>query len=97
MIVLPAIDLRDGNCVQLVGGSYDAERVRLRDPVGVARSWADLGFRHLHVVDLDAATGRGSNARLVKSLVKFAPREAAIGKRFDRRVERRHLLSCASN
>ena len=70
MIVLPAIDLRDGNCVQLVGGSYDAERVRLRDPVGVARSWAELGFRYLHVVDLDAATGRGSNARVVNEIIR---------------------------
>ena len=70
MLVLPAIDLRDGNCVQLVGGSYDAERVRLTDPVAVARSWADLGFRHLHVVDLDAATGRGSNARVVNEVIR---------------------------
>jgi phosphoribosylformimino-5-aminoimidazole carboxamide ribotide isomerase len=70
LIVLPAIDLRDGNCVQLVGGSYDDERVRLRDPVGVARSWSNHGFRHLHVVDLDAATGRGSNSRVVTEVIR---------------------------
>ena len=69
MIVLPAVDLRDGRCVQLVGGSYDAERVRLPDPARVARRWAEEGFRHLHVVDLDAATGRGSNARLVRDVI----------------------------
>ena len=69
MIVLPAVDLRDGRCVQLVGGSYDAERVRLDDPAGVARRWADVGFHHLHVVDLDAATGRGSNARIVRDVI----------------------------
>ena len=61
MIAIPAIDLRDGACVQLVGGSYDDERVRLDDPVSVARRWRELGFRQLHVVDLDAATGRGCN------------------------------------
>lgn len=69
MIAIPAVDLRGGACVQLVGGSYDDERVRLDDPVGVARSWAEHGFRHLHVVDLDAATGRGSNERIVHEIL----------------------------
>jgi len=57
MQVIPAIDLRDDACVQLVGGSYAAERVRIADPVSVARDWARLGFSRIHVVDLDAATG----------------------------------------
>jgi phosphoribosylformimino-5-aminoimidazole carboxamide ribotide isomerase len=76
MIVIPAVDLREGACVQLVGGEYDAERVRLEDPVAVARSWAQLGFRRLHVVDLDAATGRGSNAPLVEAIVRDGAVEA---------------------
>ena len=70
MIVIPAVDLREGACVQLVGGEYEAERVRLEDPVAVAREWARLGFRRLHVVDLDAATGRGSNSALVEEIVR---------------------------
>jgi phosphoribosylformimino-5-aminoimidazole carboxamide ribotide isomerase len=70
MIVLPAIDLRAGHCVQLVGGSYDDERVRLGDPGRVARSWAEQGFRQLHVVDLDAATGRGSNEAVVRDVIR---------------------------
>ena len=70
MLIIPAVDLRDGACVQLVGGEYDAERVRLDDPLGVARDWARLGFRRLHVVDLDAATGRGSNAGVVEEIVR---------------------------
>jgi phosphoribosylformimino-5-aminoimidazole carboxamide ribotide isomerase len=70
MIVIPAVDLREGACVQLVGGEYDAERVRLDDPLAVAREWARLGFRRLHVVDLDAATGRGSNAAVVDEIVR---------------------------
>jgi phosphoribosylformimino-5-aminoimidazole carboxamide ribotide isomerase len=69
MQVIPAIDLRDGACVQLVGGSYAKERVRVADPVGVAAGWADAGFKRLHVVDLDAATGRGTNRETVKQLV----------------------------
>lgn len=70
MIVIPAVDLREGACVQLVGGEYDAERVRLDDPLSVARDWARIGFRRLHVVDLDAATGRGSNAAVVEEIVR---------------------------
>lgn len=69
MIAIPAIDLRDGACVQLVGGSYAEERVRLEKPVAVARRWAGCGFRRLHVVDLDAATGNGSNAAIITAIL----------------------------
>jgi phosphoribosylformimino-5-aminoimidazole carboxamide ribotide isomerase len=56
--------------VQLVGGDYNAEAVRLDDPVAVARRWAAAGFTRLHVVDLDAATGRGDNRDLVRDLLR---------------------------
>jgi phosphoribosylformimino-5-aminoimidazole carboxamide ribotide isomerase len=79
MIVMPAVDLRDGACVQLVGGAYDAERLRLPDPVAVARSWRQKGFRHLHVVDLDAATGRGSNDRIVTELLSAGDADVQVG------------------
>ncbi len=69
MIAIPAVDLRDGACVQLVGGSFSQEKVRLENPVQVARSWEQYGFQRLHVVDLDAATGRGSNIAIVRSLL----------------------------
>jgi phosphoribosyl isomerase A len=68
VIAIPAVDLREGACVQLVGGDYAAERVRLPDPLAVARRWLDAGFRRLHVVDLDAATGRGDNGEVVARL-----------------------------
>lgn len=70
MLAIPALDLRDGACVQLVGGSYDDERVRRPDPLEVAREWSRHGFRRLHVVDLDAATGRGSNRGLVEEILR---------------------------
>ena len=69
MIAIPAVDLRDGACVQLVGGSFAQEKVRIENPVNVARSWEHYGFHRLHVVDLDAATGRGSNLPVVRSLL----------------------------
>jgi phosphoribosylformimino-5-aminoimidazole carboxamide ribotide isomerase len=79
MIAIPAVDLREGACVQLVGGSYDAERVRLTDPVAVARTWEDIGFTQLHVVDLDAATGRGSNAGLVRGILGGTQLDVQVG------------------
>ena len=69
MIAIPAVDLRDGACVQLVGGSFQEERIRLDNPLDVAASWARQGFSWLHVVDLDAATGRGSNLPVVREIL----------------------------
>ena len=48
MIAIPAVDLRGGACVQLVGRSYDHERLRFDNPQGVALGWARLGFHRLH-------------------------------------------------
>jgi len=73
MRVFPAIDLRGGACVQWVGGEPEAEKIRLPDPLEVARRWRDTGFKALHVVDLDAALGSGSNAALVASILKQVP------------------------
>jgi phosphoribosylformimino-5-aminoimidazole carboxamide ribotide isomerase len=73
MRVFPSLDLRQGSCVQLVGGSLEAERLRLPHPVEVARRWVALGFRSLHVVDLDAATGQGSNAAVVEDVLTQLP------------------------
>ena len=79
MIAIPAVDLREGACVQLVGGDYAAERVRLNDPVRVATSWRDRGFTHLHVVDLDAALGRGDNAEVVSAILDLPGLVVTIG------------------
>lgn len=79
MIAIPAVDLRDGACVQLVGGEYAQERVRIEDPVAVAREWTRYGFRRLHVVDLDAATSRGSNQRLVTEILDETPADIQVG------------------
>ena len=79
MIAIPAVDLRDGACVQLVGGSYTDERIRLDNPLEVARSWEHFGFTRLHVVDLDAATGRGSNLSLVRSILSEADVPVQVG------------------
>lgn len=79
MIAIPAIDLREGACVQLVGGDFDQERVRLPDPVAVAAGWRDLGFAKLHVVDLDAATERGDNRAAIDALIALPRVSVQVG------------------
>ncbi|HEY3746148.1 MAG TPA: 1-(5-phosphoribosyl)-5-[(5-phosphoribosylamino)methylideneamino]imidazole-4-carboxamide isomerase [Gemmatimonadaceae bacterium] len=79
MRVIPAIDLRDGACVQLVGGSYADERVRIEDAPAVADNWARLGFDRIHLVDLDAATGRGSNREIVRAILGMRKLEVQCG------------------
>ncbi len=79
MIVIPAVDLRDGACVQLVGGEYAAERIRLPDPIAVALDWEAKGFQALHIVDLDAATGRGNNRRVIERLLDRTDLTVQVG------------------
>jgi phosphoribosylformimino-5-aminoimidazole carboxamide ribotide isomerase len=88
MKAIPAIDLREGACVQLVGGSYDDERVRLPDPLQVAEQWRSAGFSTFHVVDLDAATGRGSNASVIEQLIKGGDVQVGGGVRDEATIER---------
>jgi phosphoribosylformimino-5-aminoimidazole carboxamide ribotide isomerase len=78
MKVFAAIDLRDGEAVQLVGGDPGDERVRIPDPVAVSRRWLDAGFRHIHVVDLDAALGTGDNGDAIAAIAA-AIREPGAG------------------
>jgi phosphoribosylformimino-5-aminoimidazole carboxamide ribotide isomerase len=66
MIILPAIDLRDGRCVRLTQGRKDSAKVYDGDPVDVARAFAASGAEMLHVVDLDGAFAEPNSAnRLV--------------------------------
>ena len=69
MIAVPAVDVSGGRCVQWVGGLPETERVSLPDPAAVAARWWRKGFRTLHVVDLDAALGRGHNHAVVRDLI----------------------------
>lgn len=73
-----AIDLREGAVVQLVGGDPGEERVRLPDPVAVAERWLAAGFGALHVVDLDAALGRGDNRAAVDALARAIAGRATL-------------------
>jgi phosphoribosylformimino-5-aminoimidazole carboxamide ribotide isomerase len=73
MELFPAIDLRGGRCVRLYQGDFDQETVYGDDPVAQARRFADAGAPWVHVVDLDASRGQGSNREIVTAIA------AAVG------------------
>lgn len=66
--MLPAVDITEGRAVQLAQGVAGSERV-YGDPVAAARRWQDAGAEWLHLVDLDAAFGRGTNRELQAEIV----------------------------
>jgi phosphoribosylformimino-5-aminoimidazole carboxamide ribotide isomerase len=81
VIVVPAVDIRDGRCVRLRQGRDDARTVFSDDPVAMAVRWASLGARRLHVVDLDGAfAGEPRQAPLIAALVRaVAPVPVQVG------------------
>jgi phosphoribosylformimino-5-aminoimidazole carboxamide ribotide isomerase len=69
MILFPAVDIKDGQCVRLAQGKEDQVTVFSSDPVAQARHWAGLGCKYLHVVDLDGAfSGKPKNYQLIKDI-----------------------------
>jgi phosphoribosylformimino-5-aminoimidazole carboxamide ribotide isomerase len=69
VVVIPAIDILGGRCVRLTRGDYEQVKVYADDPVEVAVEFAAAGAQRLHVVDLDAARGSGSNRDVVAAML----------------------------
>ncbi len=70
MIIIPAVDLKNGKCVQLVQGEPGTEQVIIDNPDEVAVQWVNKGAKRLHIVDLDGALGSGENIGIVKKIVE---------------------------
>jgi len=69
MILFPAIDLKDGQCVRLQRGAMESATVFNPDPAAQAKAFADAGFEWLHCVDLNGAfDGRSTNAEAIKTI-----------------------------
>lgn len=74
MLIIPAIDLKDGKCVRLKQGDMSSATVFSDDPGATAKRWLELGAQRLHVVDLNGASaGKPKNENAIKSIV------AAVG------------------
>lgn len=80
MIILPAIDIKDGLCVRLYQGDYAQVTTYGRDPVQVAQRWQEAGASWLHVVDLDgAAQGRPVNTELIQRMRRETTLQIEVG------------------
>ena len=70
MLIIPAIDLKEGRCVRLRQGRMEDDTVFSNDPVEVALRWVNQGARRLHLVDLDGAfAGQPRNAAVIRHIV----------------------------
>src|SRR6266566_8023520 len=75
LLLIPAIDLKDGKCVRLRQGKMDDATVFSDDPVAMAKRWVDAGARRLHVVDLNGArSGKPVNAGAVQAIIDAFPK-----------------------
>jgi phosphoribosylformimino-5-aminoimidazole carboxamide ribotide isomerase len=74
VLIIPAIDLKDGRCVRLKQGDMSTATVFSDDPVAMARHWAAQGAKRLHIVDLNGAiAGRPKNEKVIRAMI------AAVG------------------
>jgi len=74
MLIIPAIDLKDGKCVRLKQGRMEDDTVFSDDPVAMARRWVDAGGRRLHLVDLNGAfEGKPVNGDIVRAIARAFP------------------------
>jgi len=74
MLLIPAIDLKDGKCVRLRQGRMDDETIFADDPLEMAQRWVDAGARRLHMVDLNGAfAGKPVNADVIKRIAEAFP------------------------
>lgn len=80
MLVIPAIDLRNGKCVRLVEGKIENETIYSDEPAEMANKWEELGARFLHLVDLDGAfAGEPRNAGAVQRILRGISIPAELG------------------
>ena len=80
MIIIPAIDLKDGKCVRLSQGRMDQETIYSENPVVMAKHWASKGAERLHVVDLNGAvTGKPFHSTLVKEMIRSVSIPVEVG------------------
>ncbi len=74
MLVIPAIDLKDGKCVRLKQGRMEDDTIFSNEPVKMAERWINIGARRLHIVDLNGAfAGKPVNASVIQQITKTYP------------------------
>ncbi|MET0989474.1 MAG: bifunctional 1-(5-phosphoribosyl)-5-((5-phosphoribosylamino)methylideneamino)imidazole-4-carboxamide isomerase/phosphoribosylanthranilate isomerase PriA [Glaciihabitans sp.] len=77
LVLLPAVDVAGGKAVRLTQGEAGTE-TNYGDPVDAAGAWVDEGAEWIHLVDLDAAFGRGNNHNVIRKVIRNTPRRVSI-------------------
>ena len=96
MKVIPAIDVKGGKCVQLVGGKPGTEKVMIEDVMGVAKRWQNEGAELIHIIDLDSALKTGNNEMLIEMIAASLtiPVQVGGGIRDQEKVQRLFDIGC---
>jgi phosphoribosylformimino-5-aminoimidazole carboxamide ribotide isomerase len=102
MLLIPAIDLKDGHCVRLKQGDMDQATTFGEDPAEMAAHWLDEGARRLHLVDLNGAfAGKPQNLSAIKAILKEVGDEIPVqlggGIRDLDTIERTSTPGCATS
>lgn len=79
MLVIPAVDIMDGKCVRLVRGDPSKLKVYHDDPIEAVEKWVMEGAELIHVVDLNAALGKGENTDIIRKIVQTVPVKVQVG------------------
>ena len=77
--IIPAVDVQHGRAVRLFEGDPERETVYFEHPLDAARHWASLGAETLHLVDLDAALGRGDNRAVIREIADELDLRTEVG------------------
>ncbi|MDO5850139.1 MAG: 1-(5-phosphoribosyl)-5-[(5-phosphoribosylamino)methylideneamino]imidazole-4-carboxamide isomerase [Methanobacteriaceae archaeon] len=70
MLIMPAVDIKNGKCVQLVQGKPGSEMVQIENPEKVAKQWEDIGAETVHVIDLDGTIHGNNSFPVIKKILK---------------------------
>ena len=80
MIIYPAIDLQDGKCIRLTKGNFDEKTIYSRSPLEQAKVFQEIGFKYLHIVDLDRTISKDkSNLETIKNIIDNTTLNIQVG------------------
>ncbi|WP_457612469.1 1-(5-phosphoribosyl)-5-[(5-phosphoribosylamino)methylideneamino]imidazole-4-carboxamide isomerase [Methanocaldococcus sp.] len=79
MQIIPAVDIKNKKCVQLIQGDPNKKLLEIDNPIEVAKKWEERGAKYLHVVDLDAALGEGDNLDVIEKIINSLTIPVEVG------------------
>jgi len=98
MLIIPAIDIKEGKCVRLREGQFSETEIFSNDPITVAMRWVDKGAQLLHIVDLDGARyGKLTNISLLEQIIKKVNIPVQVGGGIRSYKEARKLIDLGAS